>query len=406
MKKFLSLLSILSCFYSYSMVDNCSYSKVDKKLEKQSPIFANAKSDTAFKHMMADNKAAISLLNATIPDFQVEGNRVTELTPAPTTVPAFKPAKTAKTTKAAKTTSDNPVIMDYHAITQRGEHVAIEMQLKRHLMFDERALYYGAYVYSHQLAENNLENAEWYENIKKTYCVQFLDYSSDNAIGMVDKASRTSKATLDKDIEKKGEKNRKKKQELKPKRVISSKDSLIHRVRNNPMQQDQYMKHFMMTDERSGQKIDALQMIQYELPRAYEILKLRNKTLTKENGIEEWWMKVLENTESISEKEMKNAPIGVSAALKRLTIGEWNPDLRAAYNKDMEDAKQEKELNFKKAKWLEAGRKEGLEEGRKEASIRIVENMMQLGFDDQTIVDCSGLELKEVELLRGEISKK
>jgi predicted transposase/invertase (TIGR01784 family) len=46
--------------------------------------------------------------------------------------------------------------MDFHVRINGQADVIIEMQVQRHAMFDERALYYAAYTYSHQLTDEEI----------------------------------------------------------------------------------------------------------------------------------------------------------------------------------------------------------------------------------------------------------
>lgn len=126
--------------------------------------------------------------------------------------------------------------------TNLGEHIVIEMQARRHVMFDERALFYASHTYVNQLTDEELKQENWYRFIKAVYAIQFLDFDTNLAKGIT------------RDIDH---------------------DTLIDRVKGHKMKDENYIKHYIMTDKYSGQTIGALQMIQIELPRANTFLNLK-----------------------------------------------------------------------------------------------------------------------------------
>ena len=72
---------------------------------------------------------------------------------APTAVPALKGAKDNK-----------QLYMDVHVVSRQGTHYIIEMQSKRHIMFDERVLlFYACGTFAKQLTENEFSDRDWFK---------------------------------------------------------------------------------------------------------------------------------------------------------------------------------------------------------------------------------------------------
>lgn len=66
---------------------------------------------------------------------------------------------------------DKLSIMDLRATTELGEQINIEMQLKHHVAFHERMLYYWANMYSSQM-----KSADSYEQLKKVIQIIISDF--------------------------------------------------------------------------------------------------------------------------------------------------------------------------------------------------------------------------------------
>ena len=62
--------------------------------------------------------------------------------------------------------------MDLHVISAQKTHYIIEMQAKRHVMFDERALFYACSTFARQLSERDLSAENWYLNLKPVIALQ------------------------------------------------------------------------------------------------------------------------------------------------------------------------------------------------------------------------------------------
>ncbi|MDR2371994.1 MAG: Rpn family recombination-promoting nuclease/putative transposase [Puniceicoccales bacterium] len=133
--------------------------------------------------------------------------------------------------------------MDFHAKTQGRDSVIIEMQARRHIMFDERALYYAAYTYSHQLSEATSGRPDWYEGLKPVYAIQFLDYDTQRIRGIQPRKGEEDLNQL-----------------------------FLQEVQAHPMPEDAFMKYYVMVDRLSGQEVKrGIHLIQIELPRVTRI---------------------------------------------------------------------------------------------------------------------------------------
>jgi predicted transposase/invertase (TIGR01784 family) len=292
--------------------------------------YADPTTDTGFKHLLSpdieENKEIIkSFINTFVPDFA--NDPVKEVRGDSVAVPKLRQEKPKQK------------FMDMHVISESGCHYVIEMQAHRHINFDERALFYAASVYSQQLPEQELRDSMWYRNLNPTIAIQVLGYDSNRARGLKDKIS----------------------------------DSLIERAKNNPLPENQFMKHYMMTDQGSGQVIKHLQMIQIELPRARKNVfpPLKSFSLT------DWWLSIFKfapqyTQETIAKLENQGIvmPSVIAKALERLYFPKWNPKEIQEYKTDtIQKEKYATEFASERAE----GKAEGKQQGESTVLIRLVE---------------------------------
>ena len=259
--------------------------------------YAVATTDTAFKHMLSiamgsDKNIVISFLNSFIPAFR--GDPIVEVKEAPVALPALRRS------------GEKQTFMDLHVISSSKVHYIIEMQAQRHVMFDERALFYAASTYSRQFSENDLNTADWYFKLKPVIALQILDYDTNRVRGI--------------------------------KAVVP--DTLVARVREHSLPEGEFIKHYMLTDKTSGQKIDYLQMVQVELPRAEE----KQMLFPPQEGFSliDWWVSVLRHANNYTDEvikqfynERKIMPEEIYKALKRLDLTSWNPRETKEYHEDI-----------------------------------------------------------------------
>jgi hypothetical protein len=289
--------------------------------------YANPIVDVAFRHIMSNEEIAMSLINSVVPDFK--DNPVTEI---------------KKAFDNVSLSSKRDAFMDFHATTDKKDKVIIEMQAKRHAMFDERALYYAAYTYFHQLSEEILKRHDWHESLRLVYAIQFLDYDTQRIRGI---QPREGEEDLDRPF--------------------------IEEIQAHPMGRDEFMKHYVMTDQNSGQTIKrGMHLIQIELPRVASIKALSPRqdgfvTKSRDFSLSDWWYCVLKHAEEFDVTELGDEygkrsdkfvymPKPVYNAFKMLRREAWGPDLQIAYDRD--DLEIEKYSTA-----IAVERLEGLQEG-------------------------------------------
>jgi hypothetical protein len=325
--------------------------------------YANPLVDVAFKRLISldgegGDSVALSLLNSLVPDFQE--NPLKSLKSAPLDIPIIK---------------DNgvrPLSMDFHAVNIRGEHLILELQLQRHIFFDERILFYAARTYSHQLDNKILATGGWYKNLKKAYAIQILGYDSNQIIGISDP-------------------------------VVD--DSLLDRVEKHPMKTGDFMKHYVMTDRFSGQQIDHLQIIQVELPRA-ESLNLFPPS--REFTEQRWWLSLLNHSEEYTKEYIEKLykegimPQTIYEGLERMNLGKWDPSLLQDYNREISEYQElfAPQIAMDKNEARRKGREEGREEGRMEGIKEAAKKMLFAGADESIVANSLGLSSDEIKSLK------
>ena len=252
--------------------------------------YAVATTDTAFKQMFSisigsDRDIVISMLNSFIPAFQ--DKPIVQIKEASTALPALKRS------------GEKQPFMDFHVISSAGVHYIVEMQARRHVMFDERALFYGNYA--RQLNEQHRKGEDC--NLKPVIALQFLDYDSQRVRGIMGNVA----------------------------------DSLVARVQANPIATDQYKKHYMFVDQCSGQSIQDLQLVQVELRRSRKDLFPPKSSFT----ISDWWLSVFRFSSSYNETVLDQCkefmPSQILRALTRLRLDTWNDEQQAEYIAELID---------------------------------------------------------------------
>ena len=303
--------------------------------------YAIATTDTAFKHMLSvddgDKDIVRSFLQAFVPSFEFDPIALIES--CPVAIPVLRE-------KGEKQT-----FMDFHVRTENGVKYIIEMQAKRHIMFDERGWYYACATYANQLTAAQLKSEHWYHNLKPVIAIQVLDYDS---------------------------------------------------VRDNPLVSDQYIKHYSLTDQYSHQKIEYLQMIQVELPRAKPVLKKKKKDHSLFTSAE-WWIELLCFSSEYTDERIValksngvNMPEFFEKALKRLDMSIWAPQMQREYEGDLTDRKAY-------ATVLAVERKEGLAEGELKAKREIALEMLNDNEPDEKIIKYAKLSADELAELKASI---
>lgn len=314
--------------------------------------FAVATTDISFKQLLdptKDEEVIISFLNTFVPQFAHDP--VASIEPASVVIPAL-PKDVERKEKAT--------FMDLHVKANSGARYIIEMQARRHIYFDERALFYLCNTYGRQLTEAQMKSHDWYRSLKPTIALQVLDYDSNRIRGIKD---------------------------------ASIEDTQVERVKENPLPEGEYVKHYAMTCRHSHQQLDHVHMIQVELPR---YIKRSLFPPQKDFTPVEWWLSVLRHSSKYSqdyldqlETEGIQMPDVVKTAFSRLDFSKWNPNQRREYALQVEDREE-----FEATYAVERA------EAKKERDIEIAKGMIGKGMDIALIQELTGLTEEEINALK------
>jgi hypothetical protein len=224
--------------------------------------------------------------------------------------------------------------MDLHVVSSDKVHYIVEMQARRHLMFDKRALFYACSTDSRQFSEDVMKGEIWYCKLKPVIALQILDYDSNRIRGATEG---------------------------------SAQDPMVARVRSSQMKDNQFTKHYTFVDITSGQIIESLQLIQNEIPRATKNLSPPKSESTPL----EWWLSIFRYSHDYTESEIDSErcksfiPSEIAKALSRLKLGTWSGQLQAEYRAELVDRKQYiSVLAAERAEGKVEGKAEGIAEGR------------------------------------------
>lgn len=326
--------------------------------------FAKATTDISFKQLLdpsKDKEVIISFLNTFVPQFAQDS--VAEIEPASVVIPAL-PREGNRKEKAT--------FMDLHVKSKSGISYLIEMQARRHIYFDERALFYLCNTYGRQLSEAQMKSHDWYRSLKPTIALQVLDYDSNRIQGIKDDKVE---------------------------------DTQVQRVKTHPLAKGDYIKHYSMTDTHSKQQLDHIQMIQVELPR---YVKRALFPPQKDFTPLEWWLSVLRHSseytqnyiDQLSSKDIV-MPDTVKTAFKRLDFSKWNPDQRREYALQVKDREEfEATYAVERAEGFKDGEAKGKIEGEKSAKIEIARGMLEKKMDIKLIVELTKLTEDEVKAIK------
>lgn len=153
------------------------------------------------------------------------------------------------------------VFMDLYFANSTGLHYVVEMQTKRHVFFNEPALFYACATYASQLSRANLSNRDWHTNLKPVVALQVLNYDTNSTSGI-------SSSSVE--------------------------DSLPGRTRVNPLPEGGFTKDFVLKGRVSGQQLHSVRLVQVELVRAR-----RNRSLFPPDSsftMRDWWLSVLNHS--------------------------------------------------------------------------------------------------------------
>ena len=232
--------------------------------------------------------------------------------------------------------------LDVKAITNKGEHINIEIQLKDEYNMIKRSLYYWSKLY-----EGQLENGENYQKLSRTICINLLDF--------------------------------------------------------NLLNHDKFHSVYRLKDCETNEELtDVMELHFIELKKMKDVQRVEEVKTKLEawlyfiNQPESELVQELEKVE-IEIKEAKAELIRLSGDRKERERYEKRRESRLNEVSALSYA-EEKGIQ----KGSEARVKQGLEQGAKQRNIEIAKNLIQNGLDNELISKSTGLSIEEVKEIRKE----
>ncbi len=232
--------------------------------------------------------------------------------------------------------------LDVKAITNKGEHINIEIQLKDEYNMIKRSLYYWSKLY-----EGQLENGENYQKLSRTICINLLDF--------------------------------------------------------NLLNHDKFHSVYRLKDCETNEELtDVMELHFIELKKMKDVQRVEEVKTKLEawlyfiNQPESELVQELEKVE-VEIKEAKAELVRLSGDRKERERYEKRRESRLNEVSALSYA-EEKGIQ----KGIEEGVKQGLEQGAKQRNIEIAKNLIQNGLDNELVSKSTGLSIEEVEELRKE----
>ena len=232
--------------------------------------------------------------------------------------------------------------LDMKAITNKGEYINIEIQLKDEYNMIKRSLYYWSKLY-----EGQLESGENYQKLSRTICINLLDFHLLN-------------------------------------------HSNFHSV-------------YRLKDCRTNEELtDVMELHFIELKKMKDVQRVEDVKSKLEawlyfiNQPDSELVQELEKVE-IEIKEAKAELVRLSGDRKERERYEKRRESRLNEISALAYAEEKGIL-----KGIEQGLEKGLEQGAKQEKIEIAKNLVQKGLDDDFIVETTGLTLEEVKEIKKE----
>ena len=232
--------------------------------------------------------------------------------------------------------------LDVKAMTNKGEHINIEIQLKDEYNMIKRSLYYWSKLY-----EGQLENGENYQKLSRTICINLLDF--------------------------------------------------------NLLNHDKFHSVYRLKDCQTNEELtDVMELHFIELKKMKDVQRVEDVKSKLEawlyfiNQPDSELVQELEKVE-IEIKEAKAELVRLSGDRKERERYEKRRESRLNEISALAYAEEKGIL-----KGIEQGLEKGLEQGAKQEKIEIVKNLIQNGLDSKLISKSTGLSLEEIEKLRQE----
>ena len=243
--------------------------------------------------------------------------------------------------------------LDVKAMTNKGEHINIEIQLKDEYNMIKRSLYYWSKLY-----EGQLENGENYQKLSRTICINLLDFNLLNH----DKFHSVYRL---KDCETNEELT-----DVMELHFIELKK--IKDVQHAEEVKTKLEAWLYFINQPDSELVQELEKIEVDIKEAKaELIRLSGDRKERER-YEKRRESRLNEVSALSYAEEKGIQKGIEQGVKQ---------------------------------GLEQGVKQGLEQGAKQEKIEIAKNLLDI-LDDETISLKTGLSIEEVkEIRKGAVSK-
>ena len=228
--------------------------------------------------------------------------------------------------------------LDVKAITNKGEYINIEIQLKDEYNMIKRSLYYWSKLY-----EGQLESGENYQKLSRTICINLLDFHLLN----------------------------------------HSKFHSVYRLKDcqtNEELTDVMELHFI--ELKKMKDVQRVEDVKSKLEAWLYFINQPDSELVQE----------LEKVE-IEIKEAKAELVRLSGDRKERERYEKRRESRL---------NEISAIAYAEEKGILKGIEQGLEQGAKQEKIEIAKNLVQKGLDDDFIVETTGLTLEEVKGIKKE----
>ena len=229
--------------------------------------------------------------------------------------------------------------LDIKAVTNNGEHINIEIQVKNEYNMIKRSLYYWSKMY-----EGQLTKGQDYDTLSRTICINILDFKylkNDNFHNCYRLKEKNTNEELTDVME-----------------LHFIEIPKLRKLENSEDISDMLEAWITFIESPTSELIDKLEMSSDEIKEAKEeLLRLSGNDKERER-YEKRFESLLEQNSLLANAERKGLQKGI-----------------------------------------EKGKKEGLKEGAKQEKILISKNLLDV-LDDETISNKTGLSLKEIKELR------
>ena len=234
--------------------------------------------------------------------------------------------------------------LDIKAVTNNGEHINIEIQVKNEYNMIKRSLYYWSKMY-----EGQLTKGQDYDTLSRTICINILDFKylkNDNFHNCYRLKEKNTNEELTDVME-----------------LHFIEIPKLRKLENSEDISDMLEAWITFIESPTSELIDKLEMSSEEIKEAKEeLLRLSGNDKERER-YEKRFESLLEQNSLLANAERKGLQKGLQ-------------------------------------KGIEKGKKEGLKEGAKQEKILIAKNAINNNLNDNTIKIITGLSLKEIKELR------